>query len=89
MPFHAPSFCFQIKVMKPAFITCYSAVKIGIAFNSIPFHSCQVTFFCPSEICAFLSASEEPRGHRLSSIPNFAPSAGVHSSVFQSLLQFP
>ena len=89
MPFHAPSFCFQIKVMKPAFITCCSAVKKVFTFNSIPFHSCKVTFFPPSEICAFLSASEEPRGHLLPGIPNFAPSAGVHSALFQSLLSFP
>lgn len=37
MPFHAVSFCFWIKLMKPLFTTLYDSVKKVIAFNSIPF----------------------------------------------------
>jgi hypothetical protein len=40
------SFCFQNKVMKPAFITYQSAVKKVITFNNIPFHSCERMFLC-------------------------------------------
>lgn len=85
MPFHTLSFCFQIIVIKPAFITCYSAVKKVITFNSIPFHSCKVTFFILWNLCFSLSKQGTQRAQTFwySKLCTFCWSA------FQSLLPFP
>ena len=52
IPFHAPSFCFQMKVMKEALITHHSA---------IPFHSCKGTS-PPLKFVLFWQQARNPEG---------------------------
>ena len=78
MPFHALLFCFCIKVMRPAFVTCYNAVKKVVTFDSILLQQLRWNVF--PEVCVPLLAGEEPIRQKLSSIPNFLPSHGAHVS---------